>query len=157
MIYTSHVVVVQLLSCLWFCNPCTTAHQASLHFTPSLSPRVCSNACPLSCWWNPTIESGGQSIGASASASVFLMTIQGWLNLGLTGLICFLSKGPQESYPAPLFENILGPQRSFSTKDTKVLIIRTPNVPRPFLAIVFEPQKSFGSLVPPILYLAYVY
>ena len=31
--------------------------------------------------------SGGQSIGASASASVFPMNIQDWLPLGLTGLI----------------------------------------------------------------------
>ena len=30
--------------------------------------------------------SGGQSIGASASASVFPMNIQGWFPLGLTGL-----------------------------------------------------------------------
>ena len=37
--------------------------------------------------------SGGQSIGASASASVFPMTIQGWFSLGLTGLISLQSKG----------------------------------------------------------------
>ena len=69
---------------------------------PSLSPRVCSNSCPLSRWCHPTISSsgvpfssyllsspasgsflmsrlftsGGQSIGASAS--VFPMNIQGW-------------------------------------------------------------------------------
>ena len=36
--------------------------------------------------------SGGQSIGASASASVFLMNIQGWFPLELTGLISLLSK-----------------------------------------------------------------
>ena len=36
--------------------------------------------------------SGGQSIGASASASVLPMNIQGWFPLGLTGLITFLSK-----------------------------------------------------------------
>ena len=30
-------------------------------------------------------ESGGQSIGASALASVFLMNIQDWFPLGLTG------------------------------------------------------------------------
>ena len=35
--------------------------------------------------------SGGQSIGALAS--VFLMNIQGWLPLGLTGLVFLLSKG----------------------------------------------------------------
>ena len=37
--------------------------------------------------------SGGQSIGASASASVLPMSIQGWFLLGLTGLISLQSKG----------------------------------------------------------------
>ena len=37
--------------------------------------------------------SGSRSIRASASASVFPMNIQGWLPLGLTGLISMLSKG----------------------------------------------------------------
>ena len=37
--------------------------------------------------------SGGQSIEASASASVLPMNIQGWFPLGLTGLISLLSKG----------------------------------------------------------------
>ena len=36
-------------SCPTFCNPWTTACQA-----PSLSPRVCSNSCPLSQWWCPS-------------------------------------------------------------------------------------------------------
>ena len=36
--------------------------------------------------------SGGQSIGASASASVLPVNIQDWFPLGLTGLIFFLSK-----------------------------------------------------------------
>ena len=36
--------------------------------------------------------SGGQSFGASASASVFLINIQGWFPLELTGLISLLSK-----------------------------------------------------------------
>ena len=79
---------------------------------PSLSPRVCSNSCPLSQWCHPTISSsvtpfsscfqsfsasgsftlswfftpGGQGIGVSASASVLPMNIQGWFPLGLTGL-----------------------------------------------------------------------
>ena len=86
---------------------------------PSLSPRVCSNSCPLCQWCYPTISSsaarfsfplqsfpasgsfpmsrlfasGGQSIGASASASVLPMNIQGWFSLGLTGLISLQSKG----------------------------------------------------------------
>ena len=36
--------------------------------------------------------SGGQNIGASASASVLPVNIQGWFPLGLTGLISLLSK-----------------------------------------------------------------
>ena len=84
---------------------------------PSPSLRVCSSSCPLNPWCHPTIsssvtlfssclqyfpasgsflmsqlfESGGQSIGASAS--VLPMNIQGWFPLGFTGLISLLSKG----------------------------------------------------------------
>ena len=86
---------------------------------PSPSPGVCSNWCSLSRWCHPTISSSvgpfsfcpqsfpasgsflmshffvsdGQSIGASASASVLPMNIQGWFSLWLTGLISLLSKG----------------------------------------------------------------
>ena len=86
---------------------------------PSLSPRVCSNSCPLSQWCHPTISfsatpfsfclqsfpasgsfpmsllfiSGGQSIGALASAAVFPMNIQSWFPLELTSLISLQSKG----------------------------------------------------------------
>ena len=85
---------------------------------PSLSLGVCSNLCPLNEWCYLTIlfsadssfclqsfpasgsflmsqlfASGGQSIGASASASVLQMNIQGWFPLELTGLISLLSKG----------------------------------------------------------------
>ena len=52
---------------------------------------------------NQLFTSGGQSIGASASASVLPMNIQGWFPLGLTGLISLLF---QESSPAPQFESI---------------------------------------------------
>ena len=41
---------------------------------------------------NETLTSGGQSIGASTSASVFPMNIQDWFPLGLTGLISLQSK-----------------------------------------------------------------
>ena len=84
---------------------------------PALSPGVCSTSCPLSQWCHPTISSsvipfsscpqsfpasgsypmsqlfasGGQSIGASASASVLPMNIQGWFPLGLTGLSSLLT------------------------------------------------------------------
>ena len=86
---------------------------------PSPSPAVCSNSCPLSQRCHPTISSsvvpfsscfqsfpasesfpmsqfftsGGQSIAASASASVLLMNIQDWFPLGLTGLNSLQSKG----------------------------------------------------------------
>ena len=87
---------------------------------PSPTPGACSNSCPLRQWCHPTssfsvipvsswlqsfpasvsfpitmnqfFTSGGQSIGASASASVLPMNIQDWFLLGLTGLI-LLSKG----------------------------------------------------------------
>ena len=89
---------------------------------PSPSPGVCSNSCPLSQWCHPTISScvvpfssclqsfpasgsfqmsqffssGGQSIGASASAPVLPINIQGWFPLRLTSLISLLSKGLSE-------------------------------------------------------------
>ena len=50
--------------------------------------------------------SGGQSIGASASASVFPMNIQGWFPLGFTGFISLLSKGISSVFSIPQFENI---------------------------------------------------
>ena len=76
------------------------------------SPGACSNSCPLSQWCHPTISfclqsvpasgsfpvsqlftSGGQSIGALASASVLPVNILCWFPIGLTGLISLLSKG----------------------------------------------------------------
>ena len=85
---------------------------------PPLSPGACSNSCQLSQWCHPIISSsvvpfsclqsfpasgsfpmsqffasGGQSIGASASASVLPLNIQGLFLLGLTGFISLLSKG----------------------------------------------------------------
>ena len=86
---------------------------------PSPTPRVHSNPCPLSRWCHPTILSsvlpfsscpqsfpasgsfplsqlfawGGQSIGVSASTSVFPMNTQVWSPLGWTGWISLQSKG----------------------------------------------------------------
>ena len=109
----------------------------------SLSPRGCSNSCPLNRWCHPTISSsvtlfscpqsfpasrtfqmsqlfisGGQSIGASVSASVLPMNIQGWFPLGLTSLISLLSKGSQESSPAPQFKSINSSVLSFLYSST---------------------------------------
>ena len=44
-------------------------------------------------FFNESVSSGGQSIGASASASVLPMNIQDWLPLGVTGLISLQSTG----------------------------------------------------------------
>ena len=71
---------------------------------PSLSPRVCSNSCPLSWWCHPIFlnirliqwvsffASDGPITGVLASASVLSMNSQSWFPLGLTGLISLLSK-----------------------------------------------------------------
>ena len=110
---TQHVVVIQLLSPVQlFATPRTAAHQNSLSFTTSQSLlkllsielMMLSNHLILSCpllllpsvfpsirvFSNEFFTSGGQRIGASASASS-LMNIQGWLPLGLTGVISWLS------------------------------------------------------------------
>ena len=113
--------VVQLLSPVQlFMTPWTAACQASLSFTISWS----SNSSPLSPWCHPTIlssvvpfsscpqsfpasgsvsvsqffPSGGQSIGASASASVLPVTIQDCSLLALTGWISLQSKGFSRVY-----------------------------------------------------------
>ena len=86
---------------------------------PSPPPTACSNSCPSSWWCHPTIlssdvsissclqsfpasgyfqmsqffSSDGQSIGASALASVLPMNIQDWFPLGWTVWISLQSKG----------------------------------------------------------------
>ena len=50
--------------------------------------------------------SGDQNIGASASASVLPMSIQGWFPLIVTGLISLMSKELSGSSPAPQFKDI---------------------------------------------------
>ena len=47
--------------------------------------------------------SGGQSIAASASASVLPMNIQGLFPLGLTGLVSLLFKEQIDMHPFNLF------------------------------------------------------
>ena len=99
---------------------------------PSPSPRACLNSCPLSWWCHPTIlssvilissclqsfpasrsflmnwlfASGGQSTGASASASGLPMNIQvdffqDWLVWSPCG-----PRDSQESSPTPQFKSI---------------------------------------------------
>jgi len=87
--------------------------------SPSPTPGVYPNPCPLSWWCHPTILSsvvpfsscpqsfpasrsfqmshfftwGGQSIGVSASTSVFPVNTQDWFSLGWTSWISLQSKG----------------------------------------------------------------
>ena len=49
-------------------------------------------------WVGSSHQVGGQSIGASASASVLAMNIQDWFPLELTGLISLQSKGLSRVY-----------------------------------------------------------
>ena len=91
---------------------------------PSPTPRVYSNPCPLIRWCHPTISSSVipfssclqsfpasgsfqmsqffasklQSIGVSASISVFPMKIQDWFPLGWTGWISLQFKGPSKVF-----------------------------------------------------------
>ena len=84
---------------------------------PSVSLGLCLNSCPSSRWCHPTISSsvapstscpqtfpasgsfpvsqlfasGGQSFGASSSASVIPMKNQGRFSLGLNGLFSFIT------------------------------------------------------------------
>ena len=118
---TVHLVIVQSFSRVLLCDPmyCSTPG-----FPVLRSPRAYSNSCPLSWWCHLTISSsvapfsrcpqffpasessqmsrlfasGGQNIGALASASVLPMNIQDWFPLGLTALISLLSKGLLRSF-----------------------------------------------------------
>ena len=103
-----------------FCTSrCCSVAKLCLILCPPLSPRACSNSCPLNQCYYPTISSsgahfsfclpcfpssgsfpmkqlftsGGQSIGTSALPLVLPENIQGWFPLGLTGLLSLLSKG----------------------------------------------------------------
>ena len=114
---------VQLFSHVWlFATPWTAAHQASLSIT---TPWAYSNSYPSSRWYHPTISwsvvpfssflqsfpaswsfamsqlfaSGGQTTGASASASVLPKNIQDWSPLGWTALISLQSRGLSDLYP----------------------------------------------------------
>ena len=76
-------------SCYWVGDAIQPSHPLSSPSPLAFNHSQCQGFFPMS--W--LFASGGQSIAASASASVFPMNIQGWLPLGLTSLIFFQSKG----------------------------------------------------------------
>ena len=75
---------------------------------PLLFPSSCLQSFPAlgSFLMSQLFTSGGQRIGASASASVFPMHIQGWFPLGLTSLISLQFKDSQESSPTPQCKSV---------------------------------------------------
>ena len=109
--------IVQSVSHIWlFTTLWTTAPQASLSFiisrsllklmslswwcyitiSSSVTPfSSCPQSFPVSGSFpvSPLVESGGPSFGASVSALVLPMNIQGWFPLGWTGWISLQSKG----------------------------------------------------------------
>ena len=121
--------------------------QARLPYPP-LSARVSSNSCPLSQWCRPTISSsvvpfssclqsfpasgsfpmsqlftsGGQSIGASASALVLSMNIQDLFPLGLTSLISLQSKG----LPRVFSSTTIRKHQFFSTQPSLLVQLSHP-------------------------------
>ena len=113
-------------SCL-FVTPWTAAHRASLSITSShsllklmsIESVMLSNLCHLffsshlQCFptsgsfpFSQFSTSGGQSIGASASASVLPKNIQGWLPEDWLVLSPCSPRDSQESSPTPQFKSI---------------------------------------------------
>ena len=106
--------------CCYITKSCLTLWPHGLQHArllcPPLSPGICSNSCPLTQWCHLTISSsagpfsicfqsfpgsgsflmnllfasGGQSIGASASAPVLPMNIQGWFPLKMIKMVNFM-------------------------------------------------------------------
>ena len=71
----------------WWCHP--TISSSVVPFSSHLQSFPASGSFPMSQFFT----SDGQSIGASASASVLPMNIQDWVPLGLTDWISLQSKG----------------------------------------------------------------
>ena len=123
--YCCYCSVTKLCLTLWD-PPWTAANQASLSFTisqsllklvsielvmppnyfivcrPLILPSIFPSVGVFSVSW--LFASGGQSIGASASASILPMNIQGWFPLGLTGLISLLSKGLSRVFSSTIIQ-----------------------------------------------------
>ena len=130
---------------------------------PKLSSRVCLNSCPLNQWCHPTISSsvtlfssspqsfpssgsfpmswlfasGGQIIGASSSASVLPMSIQGWFPLRLTGLISLQSKGLSR-----VFSNTTVQKHQFFNSSVLSFLYGPPLISIHMLCLVAPPCQT---------------
>ena len=125
-----YTVIVQSLNCIWlFARPWTAARQASLSFTISRSLLEQANKWCHPTIWSPVVRfsscpqsfpasgsfpmsqlfaTGGQSTGASASASVLPVNIQDWFPLGLTSAPLFeeymyITRPPVDAWNWPLY------------------------------------------------------
>ena len=118
---------------------------------PSPTPGVHPNPCPLSWSCHPTISisvvpfscpqsflasgsfqmsqifaSGGQNIGASASA--LPMSIQGWLPLGLTGLISMLPNGLARVFSKSQFKSFSIQPSLWSSSHIRTWLLERPQL-----------------------------
>ena len=84
---TNSQSMLKLMSIGWWCHP--TISSSVIPLASCLQSFPASGSFPMSKFF----PSSGQSIGASASASVLPKNIHDWLPLGLTGLISLKYKG----------------------------------------------------------------
>ena len=140
-----------------FVAPWTSARQASLPLTvpwslptfmpiepvmpPSLLILLPSPSASGSFQMSQLFTPGGQSIGASASASVLPMNIQDWFPLGWTGFNSFLSKRLSK-----IFSNTTVQQHQFfgalpslwsSSHIHTWLLERLPWLPWPYSRVIY--------------------
>ena len=141
---------------------------------PPLSP------CLLNLWWYLTVSSsvapspfafnlsqhqsfplsrlftsGGQSTGASASASVLPMNIQGWFPLGFLVWSPCSPRGSQESSPTPLFKSINSStfflvQRShlYMTTEKKPVVLTIQTFVGKVMLLLFNTLSRFAMGFP---------
>ena len=145
---------------------------------PPVSPGACSNSCPLSQWCHPTISSslipffsclekdpesgsfsmtwlslsGGQSIGASASAWVLPKNIQGWFPLGLTGLISLQFLTAYSSLQLCFLQLLSRNSQVFSSTTVLKPIISLKNLlflrnSKPFLQVLIPHHEHWTRLL----------
>ena len=135
MLIILHIIaVVQSLNHVWlFRIPRTTACQLPC---PSLSPRVCSNSCPLSWWYCLTI---------SSSADPLLILLWIFLNIRDFPVSWFFTSGDQLQHQCF--------QRIFRTDFLYNRLVWSPGCPRDSQDSSPAPQfKSINSSALSLLY-----
>ena len=134
---------------------------------PSLSPGTCSNSCPLSQWCHSTISSsvvpfssclqsfsasgsfpinwlfasGGQSIGASASASIMNISNEysALISFRIDWFDLLAVQGTQESFATPQF-------KSFNSQLMQEFLVRLTESQASFILWFWPPGRSLEYL-----------